>query len=69
MAYTVSGDNDINAFDNDDLKELTKAGMGTAAREVVVNLDLIVLLLIGVFVISIIAVFVAKSKGLLGTGK
>ncbi len=69
MAYNIEDDHDINSFSTDELKELTKAGMGTAGREVVVNLDLIIILLIGVFVITIIGVFIAKSKGLFGMKK
>ncbi len=66
FGYKPECDPDINQFDTGDLKNLTTAGIGTAGREVIVNLDLIVILVLFGVVITLIAVFIAKAKGLFG---
>ncbi len=63
MAYDIASDPDVNAYDTDDLKDITKAGMGEAGREVVVNLEFIVFLLIFLFILGVISALVLKSKG------
>ncbi len=62
--YDLRCDPDINGYETDDLKEITKSGMGVAGGEVVVNLDIIVFLLIAAFILTIIGVVIYKAKKL-----
>ncbi len=66
MAYNIEDDPDINSFDSEELKNLTTAGIGTAGREVVVNIDLIVILVLFGIVITLLTVFIVKGKKLFG---
>ncbi len=67
MAYDISNDPDLNEYDTDDLKDLTKAGMGTAGREVVMNLEFLVFLLIALFILGVIAALILRAKGFFKT--
>ena len=63
MAYDIDNDPDINKYTKEDLEDLTKAGIGTAGREVVVNLDFIIFLVIILFILGLIAAVWLKGKG------
>ncbi len=66
FGYKPECDADINQYDTDDLKDLTKAGLGTAGREVAVNLEFFVFLLIMLFILGVIATMILRSKGFFG---
>ncbi len=67
VGYDIDSDPDVNKYDTDDLKDLTKAGLGTAGREVVVSVDFIVFLLIVLFILGVIGALILKSKGFFRT--
>ncbi len=62
MAYDIEQDPDVNAYDTDDLKDITKAGMGEAGREVVVNTDFIVALLLLLLILGLLALFIKEVR-------
>ncbi len=66
FGYKPECEADFNQYSTDDLQDITKAGLGTAGREVVVNIDFIVFLLIFLFILGLIGVLVLRSRGFLG---
>lgn len=66
FGYKAECDSDINKYETDDLKDLTKSGLGTAGREVAVNLEFLVFLLIMLFIFGAIAAMILRSKGFFG---
>ena len=62
--YEARCDPDINEFDTDDLKDLSKAGMGVAGREVAVTTDFIVFLFLFLIVIGMLGFMIVKIKGM-----
>ena len=60
--YDISTDADINKYDTDDLKDLTKAGMGEGARELVISTEFIVFMAIAIFLVGLIVVLIAKTR-------
>ena len=68
FGYKPECDSDINQFSTGDLKDITKSGVGTAGREVVVSEDLVVFLIMIALIIGVIAGLLYKFRGIL-TGK
>lgn len=62
-SYDIDSDPDLNKYDTDDLKDITKAGLGTAGREVVVNVDFLVFLAIVLVIVGIISALILKARG------
>ena len=60
MGYDILGDPDINIFETEDLKDLTKAGIGIAGREVVVNVEFAVFLLLMLTILGLLTVIWLK---------
>jgi len=69
MAYDIAQDPDVNEYDTGDLKDITKSGLGTAGREVVVTADLVVFLFMIVVILGVIAAILYKFRGMFGFGR
>ncbi len=57
MGYDIESDPDLNSYSTTALKYLTKSGIGTAGREIVVFSDFLVFLIISVLVVGMIGSF------------
>ncbi len=66
FGYKAECDPDLNKYDTDDLKDLSKAGMGVAGREVILSVDFIVFLLIILFILGMIGAVILRGKGFFG---
>lgn len=69
FGYKAECDPDLNKYDTEDLKDLTKSGLGTAGREFAINVEFLVTAIIILFIVGLVGVVFARSKGMLGGTK
>ncbi len=55
MPYNIETDPDLNAFETNDLKDLTLSGLGTAGREVVSFSEFLIFMALIILVIGMIS--------------
>ncbi len=65
FGYKAECDPDLNEYDTGDLKDLTKSGLGTAGREVVVSIDFLIFLVIVLVILGMVSALILRSKGFL----